>query len=70
MVFALAFIMSLAGNASNVSSVINGQTESVSVSQMNSSSSTDRVNLKKAISIIKEPPDQRKQSNNIGISKI
>jgi len=37
MVFALALMMSLAGNASNVSSVINGQTESVSVSQMNSS---------------------------------
>jgi len=47
MVFALALIMSLAGNASNVSSVINGQTESVSVSQMNSSSSAESGKSKK-----------------------
>jgi len=47
MVFALALMMSLEGNASNVSSVINGQTESISVSQMNSSSSTESGKSKK-----------------------
>jgi heme-degrading monooxygenase HmoA len=48
MVFALALAMSVAGSASNVSSVVKGQTESASVSKMNSSSSMKAGKSKKA----------------------
>lgn len=48
MVFALALIMSLAGNASNVSSIVKSQNESALVSEMNTSSSMKSDKSKKA----------------------
>lgn len=48
MVFALVLTLSFAGSTSNVSSVVKSQTESASVSKMNSSSSMKSGKSKKA----------------------
>ena len=48
MVFALVFSLSLAGSASNVSSIVKSQNESASVSEMNTSSSMKSGKSKRA----------------------